>query len=215
MWVLQITPDTFVIQTENMSNRVLGAIALLGAPWLCIGMYLEQTRPELSDSWFTGAWGIIYLTAWMCSIVALQRLEATGDSRFGKIILWVLLFSLTIANVSNVIQVIVEKNKPSYFMAIDLFWPLSNLLMLVVGIQVIIANRIKGWKKYVPLVVGMWLPLAFLSMAIESKNLMFPGIYSAIAWSVLAAVVFTTEKQLRVKTAEKDSRLRIQDSILK
>ncbi len=195
-----------------MSNKVLGVLALIGAPWLCIGMYLENTNPHLSDSWFTGFWGIIYLTAWMCSVVALQRLEATGESKFGKGILWILLASLTIANISNIIQMVVEKNKPPYFIVIDLFWPLSNVLMLVVGIQIIIANRIRGWKKYIPLIVGMWLPLAFLSMAMESKSLLFPGIYSAVAWSVLAVVVITTEKQLRVC---KDSRLKMRDSRFK
>ncbi len=93
-----------------MSNQLLGILALIGSPWLFSGTYLEQRNPHLSDSWFTGAWGILFISGWMCAAIALRRIRATGNSSFGKILLIVLLISLSIANVSNVIQVIVERN---------------------------------------------------------------------------------------------------------
>ncbi len=120
-----------------MSNQLLGILALIGSPWLFIGTYLEQRNTHLSDSWFTGVWGILFISGWICAIIALKRLRATGSTSYGKILLLVLLVSLSIANVSNVIQIIVERNKPSYFMFFDLFWPISNVIMLIVGITVI------------------------------------------------------------------------------
>ena len=152
--------------------------------------------PHLADSWFTGVWGILFISGWICSVIALKRNKATGNTSFGRILLIALLISLSIANISNVIQIVVEKNKPSYFMFFDLFWPLSNIIMLIVGIMVIVAKGQPGWKRYIPLVVGMWFPLAMLSSFIDNKFLSFflGGPYSAIAWALLAIAVITTRK---------------------
>ena len=169
-----------------MSNRILGIIALIGAPWLFIGTSLEQRMPHLADSWFTGVWGVLFISGWMCAAVALKRLRATGNTYFGKIILIALLVSLSIANISNVIQFIVQRNKPSYFMFFDLFWPLSNIIMLIVGITVIIANGLPGWKRYIPLATGLWFPLAMLSSLLDNRlaSFLFGGFYSVIALGI-------------------------------
>lgn len=179
-----------------MQNHHLGILALIGSPWLFIGTYLEQKLPHLSDSWFTGVWGILFISGWMCSAVGLKRLEATGSSTFGKVMLIALIASLTLANISNVMQVIVEKEKPGYFMFFDVFWPLSNVVMLVVGIIVIVTKGLHGWKRYIPLATGIWFPLAMLSLFIENRfiSLFLGGIYSALAWALLAVVIMTTEK---------------------
>lgn len=180
-----------------MSNKLLGTLALIGAPWLFIGTYLEQQMPQLSDSWFTGVWGILFISGWFCSVIGLKKLNATGRSSFGKVLLIVLLITLTIANISNVIQIIVEKNKPSYFMAFDIFWPLSNIIMLIVGVVVIASKRLPGWKRYVPLLTGLWFPLAMLSSFIDIGfvSFFFGGIYSAIVWTLLAIVIITTKEE--------------------
>src|SRR5688572_10418846 len=178
-----------------MSNRFLGILALIGSPWLFIGMSLEQRIPRLSDSWFTGLWGLLFISGWICSVIALKRLKATGSSSFGKILLIVLLVTLSIANVSNLIQLIVEKDKPSYFMVLDMCWPLSNVIMFITGIMVIIANGLPAWKRWIPLATGLWFPLAMLSFLIDNKIVsLLIGIYSVIAWALLAIVMMTTKK---------------------
>ena len=180
-----------------MSNQPLGILALIGSPWLFIGTYMEQRMPHLSDSWFTGVWGILFISGCMCAVIALKRLRAAGSSSFGKMLLLVLLVSLTIANVSNVIQIFVERDKPSYFMFFDVFWPLSNVIMLITGITVIVVKGLPGWKRYIPLATGMRFPLAMFSSFIDNGFLsfFFGGIYSALAWALLAIVVLTTRKE--------------------
>ncbi len=137
-----------------MSNQLLGILALIGSPWLFIGTYMEQRMTHLSDSWFTGVWGILFISGWICAVIVLKRLRTTGSSSFGKVILLILLLSLSIANVSNVIQIFVERDKPSYFIFFDLFWPLSNIIMLIVGITVLTTKGLPGWKRYIPLAKG-------------------------------------------------------------
>jgi hypothetical protein len=180
-----------------VSNKSLGILALIGAPWLFIGTTVEQRIPHLADSWFTGVWGLLFISGWICAAIALKRLRATGNTYFGKIIVIALLVSLSVANISNVIQIIVEENKPSYFMYFDLFWPFSNIIMLIVGITVIVVNGLPGWKRYIPLATGLWFPLAMLSTLIDNRFLsfLFGGFYSFVAWGLLAIVIITSRRQ--------------------
>ena len=180
-----------------MSNKIRGILALIGAPWLFIGTTMEQRMPHLSVSWFRGVWGILFISGWMCAAVALKRLGATGNTPFGKTLLIALLITLNIANVSNVIQIVVERSKPSYFMFLDLFWPLSNVIMLIVGVTVIVARRLQGWKRHIPLATGLWFPLAMLSSFIDNRlvSFLFGGFYSVIAWTLLAFVIITSRKE--------------------
>jgi hypothetical protein len=58
-----------------MNNKTLGTCALIGAPAMFIGTLAEDAYPQLSDSWFTGVWGLLYITAFMCL--------CTADNAFG------------------------------------------------------------------------------------------------------------------------------------
>ena len=180
-----------------MNNKILGFFGLMGAPWLYLGMTAEEQFAALKGTWFTGAWELLYITGWICSIVALQRMKATGESRFGKGVLWVLLASLIIADISNVLLMIIQHHQPAWWYFLDAFWPISNLIMLVVGIVVVKANVLQGWKRFVPLVVGCWFPLAAGSMYLNKAFSWFlGGFYSAIAWSLLAIVIISLNKSV-------------------
>ncbi|WP_224998496.1 hypothetical protein [Cesiribacter sp. SM1] len=185
-----------------MNNKMLGTLALVGAPWLLIGTVVEDQFPalELKDSWWSGVWGIMYISGWMFSMLGLQRIKATGNSLFGKVILRVVLASLTLANVSNVMRFFLVPEYPGYFYFFDFCWPISNILMLVVGTMVIVSKGLPGWKRYVPLVVGLWLPIVvsiseLLNFGMGPVTFNVYIFYSAIAWSVLALIVMTTAVQ--------------------
>lgn len=178
-----------------MNNKTLGTLALAGAPFLGLGMIVEQVYKPLHDSWFTGAWGLVYISAWLCSITALRRLEVTGRSRFGKGILRVITGTLVIANASNVYQLLWPGEKTATFYALDAFWPISNLVMVAVGITVIVTRGLPGWRRYVPLAAGLWFPFtAFCMVLLGSWEAATPvsSLYTAAAWTVLAGVVLTT-----------------------
>jgi len=180
-----------------MSNKLLGILALVGAPWLYLGFSLETLYPHLAEGWFTGVWGLLYISGWFCSVVVLHRLEVTGTNMFGKNILRVLMVTLVLANLSNLYQVI-SPNKSVLFWVLDAFWPISNLVMLVVGLTVGATKKLAGWVRFVPLLVGLWVPLAMLTRLLP-VGIPLPGnivgLYSAFAWSLLAMVVLTTAPQ--------------------
>jgi hypothetical protein len=173
-----------------MTNKQLGTLAIIGAPAMFLGVYLETSNASLKDTWFTGAWGIIYITAWMCSLLVFYRNQVAGDG-FGKWLMRVMFVTLTIANISNVIQLLAPNNKPAYFFYIDMCWPLSNVLLLVLGITIAIKGRLQGAARYIPLAAGLWLPIALGSLAVfgESKLMFFlTGLYSAIMWTLMGIV---------------------------
>jgi hypothetical protein len=178
-----------------MNNKTLGTLALIGAPFLLAGPWLEEFFKPIAGPWFYGAWAFVYITAWMCSIGALRRMEATGRSRFGRNLLRIILFSLSLANLSNIYALVAPGNKSAaLFIILDSFWPISNLIMLVVGITVVAVKGLPGWRRYVPLATGLWFPLTMLTMILVGRNsplLVFVPWYSAIAWSLLAVAVLT------------------------
>jgi hypothetical protein len=175
-----------------MNNKTLGALALLGAPWMGIGVLAEEYVKQLDNSWFTGLWGIIYITTWMGGMVVLRRLHVSGTNLFGKALPLIILATLTVANISNVWQIVAPTNKSQLFWTLDMFWPLSHLLMIVFGVAVIRANRLPGWYRFVPLLCGFWLPVAMSTKFLLSStmSLSIGVIYNVVAWCLLALVAF-------------------------
>lgn len=92
-----------------MTNRQLELIALVGAPAMLIGVNAEYLNQNLQDSWFTGIWGIVYITAWMCSLIVMHRQHVAGNP-FGKWLIKIMFVTLTIANISNIVRVITPHN---------------------------------------------------------------------------------------------------------
>jgi hypothetical protein len=137
----------------------------------------------------------MYITGWMCSMEVLRRAKATGNSTFGKLILWIILGSLFLADASNVYAFFVPNNRSTLMVILDSFWPISNVLLLIVGITVIVSKGISGWKRFVPLIAGCWFPFA-MATKIWPSDMHFVfymvAFYSAIAWIVLALVAITT-----------------------
>ncbi len=154
--------------------------------------------------------GLLYISGWMCSITAMCRMQVTGRSRFGKAILNVITGTLLIANLSNVYQLVYPGEKTPTYIALDAFWPISNLIMGVVGITVIAAKGLPGWRRYVPLVVGLWFPFAALCKTlIGSWQAIVPivSLYSAVAWTVLAAVILTSKEIHAMRNVSNDYQL--------
>src|SRR3712207_650728 len=105
-----------------MNNKVLGSLALAGAPFFLLSSFLQPYFAFMHPQQFYGTWGIIYITAWMCSIRGLQRLNATGKTTFGKVLLWIMMVTLLLANLSNAYQIVAPGAKSTLFLILDSFW---------------------------------------------------------------------------------------------
>jgi hypothetical protein len=191
-----------------MNNKTLGLIALAGAPFLLLSSFMQPLFSFMPERQFYGAWSTIYVTGWMCSIYALQRLQAAGNSRFGKAITRILLVALLLANLSNLYQLILPGASTKLFFILDSFWPISNLLMLVTSVTVLVAKRLQGWRRFVPLVAGLWLPVLIVSANIFGRTGTtgtISGVYSAIAYSLMALAVLTAKEEIVIRRRRIDS----------
>jgi hypothetical protein len=177
-----------------MSPRLLGILGMLGAPFLLIDFLVHGTSTQYQSTSLSGFFSFVYISAWMCSIIGLWKLEATGTTHWGRLVLLIQLFFLTLANVSNIWSIIQPVKDSKLFFFLDLFWPVSNLFMLATAIMVIKAGRWNGWTRYVPLVVALWLPfcLGVLNglLGMSLSNMLAGGFYSAIAWMLLGYTVY-------------------------
>jgi hypothetical protein len=64
------------------------------------------------------------------------------------------------------------------------------LWMLVVGVTVVFAGRMPGWRRFAPLLCGLWLPLGIPLQAVLGEgtgSIMF-GV-SAVLWVLLGYAV--------------------------
>jgi hypothetical protein len=192
-----------------MKNKTLALIALTGAPAMFVGVLVENNYPDLKDSWLTTAWGVLYITTWLVgSLTCMRRMQITGTTALGKGLLKVLTVTLIIANISNFLWIVFPDDKPALFFAFDLFWPVSHALMIPIGIMSIRAGRLPGWARFVPLMQGLWLPLALGSIAIFDRTntvFFFGGLYNATTWALMAVVLYRESKRLETGVSGENS----------
>lgn len=193
--------------TFSVHNRTLGILGLLGAHYLLIAPLLPMRYPALAQSAFDGLFGLFFMLTWMGSLIGLIRLNATGSSTFGRFIIRVNLATLAVANVWNLYQAIEPNANTVLYRVLDVFWPMSMGLMLLVGITVAWVGTLRGWRRYVPLAVGLWLPLTafmgtLMSLPLISSwtagpdatlyLLLLSGVYASLCWCSLAYLVWST-----------------------
>lgn len=95
-------------------------------------------------------------------VVTLQlRTAATGTGRFARGFLHVEHVLLGMAMVSSLAWVFIQGDgrEDSWFLALDVFWPLSMLGMAAIGIRIAIAGRWKGAARVWPAIAESWAPV--------------------------------------------------------
>ncbi len=195
-----------------LTNRALGTLGFLGAHYMLIVPLLPMRYPVLAQSAFDGLVGLFFMLTWMGSLIGLIRLNATGHSTFGRFIIRANLATLTVANVWNIYQAVEPNANTLLYRILDVFWPISMIMMLLVGITVARVGTLRGWRRYVTLAVGLWLPLTALlgklmglvlvNMSTSTDNsmlyiLVISGVYASVCWSLLAYLVWSTPQPVR------------------
>lgn len=179
------------------TNKFLGTCGMMAAPFLTFSLVSGQVANAANTS-IGGFFGLIYMLGWQCSIIGLMNLQAAGPHKRVNTLFYIQLALLTIANIWNVWVIIDPTNTSTFFFVLDLFWPLSNIFMLVLGIVIARKAALQGWRRYVVLAVGLWLPFAMATSIVFGRDTHFayyPGaLYSVIAWSALGWLVYEIEE---------------------
>lgn len=133
----------------------------------------------------TGLCDLIYMTGWSCVVIALLRLQATGPGNKDKMILYVQLATLMVAQAWNIWTIADPGNTSLLFRIMDFFWPISNIILLVAGIIIAVKGVLRGWKRYAVLIAGSWLPfsiIVFVLVGNRMGGIIISGVYSTMAW---------------------------------
>jgi hypothetical protein len=182
----------------NISNRTLGVIGMIGSPFLFFET-LSTAKWNLGTSAAPGICDLIYMIGWSCSIIGLMRIHAAGSNKSGKRILVIHLAFLSMACIWNVWEAIDPTNQSLLYRILDLFWPASNLMLLITGIFVACNRTLDSFTRWIVLIAGCWLPFAFiygmLSGGRDEVTMYVTTIYSVISWFLLALAVYMSEGQ--------------------
>jgi hypothetical protein len=171
-----------------MNNRTLGTIAMICAPALLIeGLLLRGEK----DALITGIASMVFMAGWICSNIGMWRMRTTGTGRWGRTVLLVQLVGLVLAFLFGFFEatgLLGENN--IVFVVTDAAWPLSMGWMLVVGVTVLVVKRLPGWKRFVPILCPLWLPIAIVgSIAFgEAAGIVGAG-FAAVLWALLGYIV--------------------------
>lgn len=184
-----------------MNNRVLGTIAMICAPALLIEGLLLQGQENAP---ITGITSMVFMAGWICSNLGMWRMRATGTGNWGRPVLLIQLVGLVLAFLFGFFEATGLLGSESLvFNVTDAAWPLSMLWMIVVGVTVIVAKRISGWPRFVPLLCPLWLPTAIVGTMAFGATGGFVGVaYAAVLWALLGYIVVRSDSRQPAPTAE-------------
>lgn len=178
-----------------MSTRTLGLLGMLGSPFMAFLLQADGVFENYKASALGGIFSLLYMTGWLCSIIGLYRLQATGTRPLGKGILYMQILFLLLGEAWNVYSIIQPGAPTKLYWMLDMFWPLSNIFMFVTGLAVFFARQFTGWKRFVTLFAGLWFPVTVILVpaifgTTSLVSVMTTSIYSTVAWCLLGYAVY-------------------------
>lgn len=169
------------IEKVWVNNKILGVLAMIGAPMLLVEAIVRFYVPDAYASSLRPCAFLefVYIFGWMAGSFGMRRLRVTGNGKAAKILLGVQITGLILASLLNVQDILQITSKQSgvFYNITDTAYPFSHLLMLIVGGFMIKAKIWKGFRLAAPFLVGFALPIFFaLSAAFGFENavLAFP-----------------------------------------
>jgi hypothetical protein len=93
-----------------------------------------------------------------------------------------------------------EKPDNALYQIANTAWPVSVLLMLVVGGLTAAAGRFTGWRRWAPLLCGLALPFLLIAFAVGRRQagMILFGIYTMLTWALLGFAVRTAPNSASV-----------------
>ncbi|WP_030168671.1 hypothetical protein [Spirillospora albida] len=142
-------------------TRITGAALAVGtSAWIAglttAGKDFEDGKVVPLEIWA----GMVFLFG-LFPFVALLRATGAAGPRKGRVLCAVEMALLVPAMVWCPLAVAAgDGEEPAWMIPFDLCWPLSMALMLAVGICVAVTGRFRGPLRWLPLLCGLWLPVA-------------------------------------------------------
>jgi len=175
-----------------LNTRVLGIIGIIGAPWIFIDFINNGLYDHFIATSVSGVRNFVFMTGWLCSVMGLYQLNAMGTKRWQKVVMLVQILLLLLGDCWNIFEMFAPDSPSPIYYALNFLWPIAGLFMVVTGIVILLAKKLRGWKRYIPLLAGLWFPemlLVYYAFQNSMFALVISGIYSTIVFSLLGFVL--------------------------
>ena len=152
--------------------RAGGLAMAAGAASWAVGTLVYDLDPVTDDySWVYKLSSLLFQLGLVALVGVQLRTRATGTGRLARGFLHAehVLLGLAIASSLQWLLAPGLSENP-FFMALDLFWPLSMLGMAAIGIRVAIAGRWRGVARIWPAIAETWALVMFPAMALVSEE---------------------------------------------
>lgn len=179
----------------------LGTIGMIGAPMMSVDAlyHLITHTPGYQNDPVIGTLGIFYIIGWMCTAYGMRRLRVTGNGPASAVIFTIQIIGLCLALVFTVLEA-TQLSPPQnslFFQITDAAWPLSHLLLLVVGGMVIKAKIWRGWQAAAAFVAPAALVIFLIGSALGQRDTLiwtFP-VFTTVGFLLLGNAVRTSAER--------------------
>lgn len=165
-----------------MNPRVLGLMAMLGSPFLCLDFLSTDWGAQPQCSLVHAFNGLLFTSGWLCAVLALGQLTASG--RLSAFLMRLQVSALVFTALSYVLRVLYPAAMP----LIDFlyrFESISYACMLLTGILVLVNGRSLGLLRVMPVLAAIWYPLSLFGFSIIFGGTPQWMLVSAVLGSVL------------------------------
>src|SRR5690348_399251 len=126
-----------------LNHRLLGIIGIIGAPWVFIDYINNGLYEHFIATSVSGFRDFFFVTGWLCSLLGLYKLEAMGDKRWQRIIIILQILFVFLVDVWCFIEMVAPSTPSIVSFAFAFLWPLAGFFMLITGIVILLAKRLK------------------------------------------------------------------------
>ena|SRR5690348_2788125 len=182
--------------------QILGIIAIIGSPWMFIDFINNGLYDRFISTSISGVRNSLFMLGWICAVFGLYKLEAMGNKRWQKNLVILQLIFLLIAFAWSILEIFESDSSSLMFYYLNFSWPIAGFFMLIIGIIILVAKKLKGWKRYVPLLAGLWFPQTVAIGLIDRNSftsIMLSGIYATITFSLLGFVLIIIGNEAPIK----------------
>ncbi|MPY66401.1 hypothetical protein F8S09_06785 [Deinococcus sp. SDU3-2] len=173
--------------------RTFGLVTLLTAPAMTLEAArhgFQQVANENTDPLGALLYGL-FSVGWLCGVLGLRHLRATGTGKAGRWLLNVLAVTVTLATLQTAMDLLKVPTGNPLYLVTDVAWPLSMLLTLVAGIAAVFARQLKGWTRFVPLFMGAFIPIMVIQGALGVEVPYLFEAHTILAWGLLGLTLIT------------------------
>jgi hypothetical protein len=184
--------------TVRLARRAGIAVATGSVAWAA-GMAAFTNTPT-AGTWQHYVYEVTALVfqLGLVALVTLQlRTGATGTGKLARGFLHAEHVLLGLAIASTLTWMFLrEYQDTAWFLALDVFWPLSMLGMAAIGIRIAIAGRWKGVARFWPMVAESWAPVAVPASFLVPAFAQYVGAAHLLIGYVALGVILAVRPEL-------------------